>query len=331
MTAKKRATKAAQSQSNKHNSKQPMPGQHIRVSEAGGCPRRIQNRLMGAEAAPWPEHSQRAFLDGNIHEADILKWGMLNLPDGPYRLFDEQRRVKLFGGKIIGHIDGVYECSGEKMLAEVKFLDRRLISSITDKGVEKGAPQYYTQCQLYMAGLGVDAAWFLARDKSTPRNRMYSHIFERIEYDTDFVADTTKRLVDLLAMTHDGEMLDPPYNPGEDWQCGYCQYKTVCHPDYEFVPKAPANVPDLDGACRQYLDVSEQISELSDIKKDLKGKLMSFGPSVRAKNHLITVKESQQERIDTTKARKILPAAQLSEITKIVPMKRLYVEVVDDG
>ena len=85
----------------------------IRISQAGACPRRIQLEAWGVEGEPLWEGSERAFAEGNLHEADILRWASKNLPGGPYKLFktgDEQIEVKIYKNDrviLTGHPDGI--------------------------------------------------------------------------------------------------------------------------------------------------------------------------------------------------------------------------------
>ena len=65
----------------------------IRVSSAGACPKRVQYEAWGIVGLPPWEGTERAFEEGNIHEASILKWAAEHLPGAPYVIHDEQKEA----------------------------------------------------------------------------------------------------------------------------------------------------------------------------------------------------------------------------------------------
>ena len=98
---------------------------HIRISQAGACPRRLQLEAWGVDGLPPWEGSERAFAEGNLHESSILEWAAQNLPGGPYALSDQQREVVFKDEDCIiavGHIDAIAtNDAGKKVLLEAKW------------------------------------------------------------------------------------------------------------------------------------------------------------------------------------------------------------------
>jgi len=108
----------------------------IRISEAGGCPRKIQLQYQGVEGLPLWEGTLRAFEEGHIHEPSILNWAKENLPGAPYELKDCQREVHI-EDFLEGHIDGILKNNTGEALVEAKALSRRGFKSLGKKASEK--------------------------------------------------------------------------------------------------------------------------------------------------------------------------------------------------
>ena len=123
----------------------------MRISQAGGCPRRIALEARGVEGLPIPPSAQRAFDEGNLHESSILEWARHNLPGAePYRIMEQQTEVTVPGTPIVGHIDAeMRNKSGSPVLAEAKCLAARSFQELRCQGVKRSHPQYFTQVQLY--------------------------------------------------------------------------------------------------------------------------------------------------------------------------------------
>jgi len=194
---------------------------YIRISQAGACPRRLQLEAWGVEGLPLWEGSERAFAEGNLHEPSILEWAEQNLPGGPYSIEERQKEVYL-DNFLVGHIDGLgrpIDKSFASFLVEAKCLAARGFQELREKGVREAHPQYYTQVQLYLAAIGLNRAYLVARNKETPRNRMWDMHYEEIVHDPAFVTAEIARLKKLIAKIEAHEDIDSPYNPQDNWQC----------------------------------------------------------------------------------------------------------------
>jgi predicted phage-related endonuclease len=325
----------------------------IRISQAGACPRRIQLEAWGVEGEPLWEGSERAFAEGNLHETDILRWSSENLPNGPYAVFGQQTEVSIVkdGKEILrGHIDGLAipiakradlegntiaeykDAKDEIILLEAKTLANRGFQELREKGVKEAHPQYYTQVQLYLHALGLDKAYLIARNKETPKTRLWDHYYELIEYDKDFVEAEIERLAELNEQIENHIEIDPPFHPDTHWQCRrpWCPYTSLCYPNWH-KQKAEAIVrEDLLDIIEEYNEISEEIKQLEERQKELKEQLFASAQEkpVQAGQWLIKVEERRQERFDTKLARKELPQELLQKLLKVSTYQVLKIEEV---
>lgn len=327
----------------------------IRISQAGACPRRIQLEAWGVEGEPLWEGSERAFAEGNLHEADILKWAAENLPGAPYSIFGQQTEVSIeYKGKELlkGHIDGLAipvakrvdlegntvaeykNAKDELILLEAKTLANRGFQELREKGVKEAHPQYYTQVQLYLHALGLDKAFLVARNKETPKTRLWDHYYEEIHYDREFVEAELERLAELDAKIENHVEIDPPFSPEENWQCRrpWCPYAKLCHPEYYQQKKREEVITkeELANIVAEYNELSEEIKQLEEKQKELKEQLLASAQEkpVQAGQWLIKVEERRQERFDTKLARKELPQELLQKLLKVSTYQVLKIEEV---
>jgi len=311
----------------------------IRISQAGACPRRIQLETWGVEGLPPWEGSERAFAEGNLHEPSILEWASKNLPGAPYTIFARQQEVSIAkDGEIIlvGHIDGLAVAENREpgapyvILLEAKTLANRGFQELREKGIKEAHPQYYTQVQLYLHALGLKKAYLVARNKETPKTRMWDHYYELITYDKDFVEAEIKRLVELNEKIENHIEIDPPFNPDENWQCRrpWCPYTHICHPNWRKQEAQAVEREDLLDVITEYNEISEQIRQLEERQKELKEQLLMSAQEkpIQAGGWLIKVEERRQERFDTKLARQELSQELLQKLLKISTYKVLKIE-----
>jgi len=304
---------------------------YIRISQAGACPRRLQLEAWGVEGLPPWEGSERAFEEGRIHEASILEWAAQNLPGGPYAIVDKQKEVKF--DIVAGHIDAIgVNAKREKVLLEAKCLAARGFQELREKGVKKAHPQYYTQVQLYLAATGLERGYLVARNKETPRNRMWDHYFEQIEISRNFVESQIDFLQDLIVAIEEKREIPPPYTPETAWNCRppWCPYTYYCHPNYKKAKPEAADRSDLVVTVETFQELNEEIKALETFRNEVKARLLkeaSSGP-VQAGRWLVQVKERRSERFDTKLARKELPADVLAKLIKVSTYQVLDVKEV---
>lgn len=311
---------------------------YIRISQAGACPRRIQLEAWGVEGLPPWEGSERAFAEGNLHEPSILEWAAQNLPAGPYTLSDQQKEV-VFKDEdcviAVGHIDAIgTNSAGAKVLLEAKCLSNRGFQELREKGVQEAHPQYWTQVQLYLAATGLEKAYLVARNKETPRNRMWDMYYESILLENErYFWNETCRLKELAGMIEHRLDIDPPYNPQDNWQCRppWCPYTYHCHPDYRKAKTEVTDRSDLIATVEMLQELNDEIKALEAFRDEVKTKLIQeaeAGP-VQAGRWLVKVIERRSERFDTKLARKELPADVLSKLLKVSTYRVLDVKEVE--
>jgi YqaJ-like viral recombinase domain. len=315
----------------------------LRISSAGSCPRKIFYEAWGVEGLPTTESTERAFLDGRIHEPDIIRWACENLPDGPYQHVCAQKEVVIplpgGSGKIYGHIDGILASTTDDygVLVEAKCLKRHACQEIRAKGLLEAHPQYYTQVQLYLLALGfadypIKTGYLVARAKDTPSNRLYDHVFEKVVIDLEFCEEKACELEKLLAKIRAKEVPNTPYDPEKDWNCrpAWCPYTYVCWPDYRKVKVQAIDRSDLLPTVETYQELCEEIKALEGFRDEVKAKLFeeaANGP-VRAGSWVVEIKERRSERLDTKTARKILPADMLNQLITVSVSQVLNVKEV---
>ena len=325
----------------------------IRISQAGACPRRVELEAWGVEGEPLWEGSERAFAEGNLHETDILRWAIGNLPGAPYSLFGQQQEVYIWKDNkeiLRGHIDGLAipvakriengevtldrETDDEIILLEAKTLANRGFQELREKGVKEAHPQYYTQVQLYLHALGLDKAYLVARNKETPKTRLWDHYYEEIHYDREFVEAELERLAELDAKIENHVEIDPPFSPKENWQCRrpWCPYAKICHPEYYQQKQKEVIVTkdELADIVTEYNEIAEEIRQLEERQKELKEQLLAAAQEkpIAAGQWIIKVQERRSERFDTKLARKELPQELLQKLLKITTYQVLKIEEV---
>lgn len=309
----------------------------IRISSAGACPRRVQLEAWNVEGLPLWEGTERAFAEGSMHEQSILQWACENIPGTPYVLHSEQLEVSIYYRDrklLVGHIDGLATNNeGVTVLLEAKALAKRSFEELRQYGLKNSHPQYYTQIQLYLHALGLEKGFLVARNKETPKTRLWDHHFEEVTYDPAFVEEELKRIDELMDKIELQQEIEPPFNPEENWQCRppWCPYTNICFPEYyekAIQPKDWEQNINLESTVEEYETLGDEIKELQQRRDELKEVIMSQvkGEALVAGKYLVTVKERSSERIDTKLARQVLPAEMLQELIKVTKSKVLEIK-----
>lgn len=322
----------------------------IRISQAGSCPRRLLLEARGVEGNPPWAGQERAFAEGNLHEASILEWAAANLPGGPYLLRYQQFEVSV-RDLLVGHIDakalhierdehgrewGALPAAG---LMDAKCLSQRAFQEFREKGVRESHPQYHTQLQLYCHGWNLDATsgwdkvpggWIVARNKETPKSRMWDHHYEWIEYDPAFCERECKRLADLQATIANGGDIEPPYNPTDNWQCRqpWCPYTYDCHPDYRKPAEGFVRQDELEAAVVRYREIGDELSDLNAERDALKAQLEATAAKspVLAGSWQVQLVSQRRESFDTKLARKELAPDILAKLLRVTEFTQLKIE-----
>lgn len=319
----------------------------IRISQAGGCPRRIALEARGVQGLPISPATQRAFDEGNLHESSILEWLANNVPgaESHYTITTTQVNVTIPGTPIVGHVDAELWPKNQSkepiVLAEAKCLAARSFQELRGKGVKESHPQYYTQVQLYRHCYEVAAnlprpfrSIIVARNKQTPPTRTWDHHYEEVIYDRDFCKAEVDRLCALSVAIDRGDDIPIPegYSPETDWHCKprWCPYAYVCHPNYQRKRVTAIQRDELFEAVEQYQALGEQIAELVAARDELKERLLASANDapIQTGLYLLTVRERRTERFDTKAARKALPPDVLAQLLTVTTSRVLRIEEV---
>ena len=196
----------------------------LRASEIGDeCERRLWYRLRWVMAPKrWDGRMLRLFETGEREEARIIE----NLQAIGCTVRARQARIMpMAGGMLTGSIDG--EVSGvpgaEKTthLLECKTHNDANWQAWRRHGVKKANPRHYAQMQIYLSGISLSRALYMAHNKNTDELGA-----ERVNRDDLEVA----RLVAKAERIAFAQEPPPKLSEKPDfWTCKLCDFREVCH------------------------------------------------------------------------------------------------------
>ena len=208
-----------------HEAKSEGPRPHMGASGLGHyCDRWIWLSFRWAISEQFPGRIKRLFRRGHNEEAtiqdDLEAIGVRFENTGPNQQF-----VNL-GGHLGGSADGIAQLGvpGDPLKKHVVEYKTHALKSFNDlerQGVEKSKPAHFAQMQLYMHGLGIKRALYVAVCKND--DRIYT---ERIKYD-DGAAQAILNRGQRLSTA---ERMPDPISTDESWyQCKICPAHALCH------------------------------------------------------------------------------------------------------
>ena len=129
-----------------------------------------------------------------------------------------------------GHADGIL-LDGPLFLQYPALWEHKALGSsgwkkLEKDGVRKAYPQYFDQCQLYMAYLGLDTnpALFTAVNSDN-----CEILHELIPFDGEAAQAASDRAVSVIRATQAGELLPRITDKGPtDWRCKMCSHSAEC-------------------------------------------------------------------------------------------------------
>lgn len=136
-----------------------------------------------------------------------------------------QSRVD-FGAHVSGSVDaiiesGVPEAPKKRHVAEFKTHSKKSFDLLEKDGVLKSKPEHWVQMQVYMQGMSIDRALYVAVCKDD--DRIYT---ERVRYD-QATADKAISRGQRIAMS---EAIPAPISENPSWyQCKFCDGHAFCH------------------------------------------------------------------------------------------------------
>lgn len=204
-----------------HEANQEPPRPHFGASIAGHhCDRWIWLSFRWAVQEKFPGRILRLFRRGQLEEDQIIS----DLKAIGITVRDEQKRVKLTGhvsGSIDGIAEGVPGAPKTEHLLEFKTHSAKSFKDLTAKGVEASKPQHYAQMQLYMHGLSLTRALYIAVCKDD------DHIYtERVRYDEA----AAKAILERAKRISLADRIPDPISTDPSWYlCKFCAAHSFCH------------------------------------------------------------------------------------------------------
>jgi hypothetical protein len=198
---------------------------HLGASILGhSCDRWLWLSFRWAVQPKFPGRILRLFRRGSMEEATIisdLRAIGMDVRANP----SEQEHIS-FGGHIGGSVDGVIE-SGvpeapkKRHIVEFKTHALKSFNDVEKNGVEKSKPMHFVQMQLYMHGMSIDRALYVAVCKDD--DRIYT---ERVKYNK---ALAEKYLARGKRITTAERMPEPISSDPSWYECRFCDAHSFCH------------------------------------------------------------------------------------------------------
>lgn len=205
---------------------------HLGASVLGDkCDRKIWYKFR------WAFHGQqheprllRLFRRGHREEAEFVRY-LSAIPGvevweagdaGPHK---EHFRVTFAdghgGGTADGAISQLPDFPGEPALLEFKTFNDKQFQKLRVDGVMTAKWEYFVQMQIYMEGLGLPRALFMAVNKNDDEVYM-----EVVHCNSEVAGTATQRGHAIVHATEPPPRISD--SPGF-WQCSYCDFKKLCH------------------------------------------------------------------------------------------------------
>lgn len=195
---------------------------HLGASIIGRrCHKEIWYSFHWCKAPSFDGRILRLFETGQLAEDRIVK----ELEGIGIKVYGRQQCISIFP-HFEGSCDGIGEGFPESKSPhdlEFKTHNRKSFEALAANGVQKAKPEHYVQMQIYMGGLKIDRAYYIAVNKDT--DELYA---ERVKFD--------KEIFNIhVAKAH--EIIDAPTvnafqriadNPAR-YECRFCNYKNMCH------------------------------------------------------------------------------------------------------
>lgn len=142
----------------------------------------------------------------------------------------ERTRFSAVNGMFRGHVDGIIldgpPIMGYPCIFEHKALGSSGWKKLEKDGIRKAYPQYFDQCQLYMAYLDLteNPTLFTAVNSD---NCEVLHL--PVPFDAEAAQAASDRAVLVIRSTQAGELLDRITDKGPtDWRCKMCSHSSRC-------------------------------------------------------------------------------------------------------
>ena len=205
-----------------HESKLEQPRAHLGCSGLGHhCDRYIWLSFRWAVIEKFSGRMLRLFRRGQLEEEQIIT----DLRLAGISIGGDQMRVD-FGCHVSGSVDGIIksgvpEATNTRHVAEFKTHSLKSFKALVKDGVVKSKPMHYAQMQLYMWGLGLDRALYVAVCKNDD-----TYYTARFELDREY----SQKLVEKGHKLALADRIPSKISDNPSWyQCKMCSYSDFCH------------------------------------------------------------------------------------------------------
>lgn len=196
----------------------------LRASELGDeCERRLWYRLHWAiPPKKWDGRMLRLFETGNREEDRVIA----NLRAiGCMVALQQEAIAPMLGGWLTGHIDGVVcmvpDAEKTPHLLEVKTHNMASFRALRSHGVAKTKPRHMMQMQIYMHGMSLTRALYIAVCKDN--DDIYC---ERVHADPVAAAQFIAKAERILQ----SQEAPPRISEKPEWfECKMCDFRGICH------------------------------------------------------------------------------------------------------
>ena len=193
---------------------------HLGASIIGRpCAREIWYSFRWVQAPGFDGRMLRLFETGQLFEDRICA----ELEAIGIRISDRQKVIEIFphfGGSIDGLGVG-FEESKKVHLLEFKTHNQKSFDKLSNNGVAVAKPEHVVQMNIYMHGLKLDRAYYIAENKNT--SEIYA---ERVRYDASIYNDNVAKAHYIVDSPVPPERICD--NPAR-FACQFCNYKILCH------------------------------------------------------------------------------------------------------
>tara|TARA_B100000780_G_scaffold58932_1_gene37590 strand:- start:5825 stop:6874 length:1050 start_codon:yes stop_codon:yes gene_type:complete len=201
---------------------------HLGASMIGReCNRALWYGFRWATVPNFPGRVLRLFKRGHDEESffitDLIKSGAQVWSEDATT--GKQYGCSFHGGHFAGSSDGVakglLESPDEPHLLEFKTHNHKSFALLKKQGVRESKPEHYAQMQVYMHGLDLKHAMYMAVSKDT--DELFTEFFD---YNQDDALALVEKARNIIATD------EPP--PGistraEFFKCKFCDHQDVCH------------------------------------------------------------------------------------------------------
>jgi hypothetical protein len=208
-----------------HETHQEPPRPHMGASLLGHpCDRYLWLTFRWAVVEKFPGRILRLFRRGHLEEQTLVS-DLRAIGIDIQRTGKTQSRVD-FGAHVSGSVDGIAECGvpfgdGKRYVVEFKTHSKKSFDALEDNGVERSKPMHYAQMQVYMLGMKIDRALYVAICKDD--DRIWT---EQISFNAtiaNWLVDRGKR----IALS---DRMPEPLSADPSWYvCKYCPAHEFCH------------------------------------------------------------------------------------------------------